>query len=52
MDRQPVWRLRSLQGLLERRLSDEQRKRQPNPFTIQALKRRKLQVKDAIARAG
>lgn len=49
---QPVSKLLSLHTLLEQRLSDEQRKRMPNGFTIQALKRRKLQVKGQIARAG
>lgn len=52
MTTQPVGKLRGLHELLEQRLRDEQKKRRPNGFTIQALKRRKLQVKDQIARAG
>jgi len=52
MNTQPVVKLRSLHALLEQRLRDEQKKRQPNGFTVQALKRRKLQVKDQITRVG
>ena len=52
MNIQPVSKLYSLHALLEQRLRDEQKKRRPNGFTVQVLKRRKLQVKDQIARAG
>lgn len=48
----PTWKLQSLQALLEQRLRDEQQKPQPNPFTLQALRRRRVQVQDALARAG
>jgi hypothetical protein len=48
----PIRKLEVLHALLEQRLRDEQRKRAPNGFTLEALKRRKMQVKAAITRAG
>jgi uncharacterized protein YdcH (DUF465 family) len=51
MTQQPAWRLRNLRRLLHARLREEQRKSRPNSFTVQTLKQRKLQVKDALAQA-
>ena len=52
MSERPIRKLEDLHALLEQRLRDEETRRTPNSFTIQALKRRQLQVKDALKRAG
>jgi hypothetical protein len=46
-----IWRLRNLHRQLKQLLQEEQRKPRPDAFTIQKLKRRKLQVKDELLMA-
>lgn len=50
MTMSPAGRLRTLHGLLERRLREERTKPRPSALTIQTLIRRKQQVKDAMSR--
>lgn len=49
-----VWRLRNRHRDLSRMLREEEGKLRPDPFVVQDLKRRKLQVKDELqlAEAG
>jgi hypothetical protein len=50
MTHSPARRLRKLHRLLEQRLREERTKPRPNALTVQALSRRQLEVKDAMAR--
>lgn len=43
-----VWRLRNQHRRLEEMLRAERKRSRPDPFVIQDLKRRKLQLKDAL----
>ncbi|WP_430423757.1 hypothetical protein [Phenylobacterium sp.] len=47
----PIPKLRNLYWLLEQRLGDERRKPRPNRFTLQALERRRLQIKAQLSGA-
>ena len=50
MTNSPARRLRKLHRLLEQRLREERTKPRPNALTVQALSRRQLEVKNAMAR--
>ena len=48
MSHHTVWRLRNQHRWLTRRLDAELRRPQPDAFTVQDLKRKKLQAKDEL----
>lgn len=48
MNHHYIWRLRNQHRQLEEQLRAERKRARPDPFVIQELKRRKLELKDAL----